>query len=138
MLSPHVCLGRFILKLASAVLGVTFDVPRELDDRGKLDVCTHFAPGVVVVEHRAHQLVIGVRLVGLLLVQALLVVPAATASLWVDDFRHQLLAGALLGAGAGVIGLALAFTLDLAAGASIALVAVSGFLFSAAVRRRSA
>jgi ABC-type Mn2+/Zn2+ transport system permease subunit len=82
--------------------------------------------------------VIGVRLVGLLLVQALLVVPAATASLWLDDFRHQLLAAALLGAGSGVLGLALAFTLDLAAGASIALVAVTGFLFSAAVRRGSA
>lgn len=82
--------------------------------------------------------VVGVRLLGLLLVQALLVVPAATAALWLDDFRHQLLAAALLGAGAGVLGLALAFSLDLAAGASIALVSVSGFLLSAVVRRRAA
>lgn len=86
----------------------------------------------------AATIVISVRLVGLLLVQALLVVPAATAAIWLDGFRGQILAAALLGAGAGVVGLALAFALDLAAGASIALVSVAGFLISVVLRPRSA
>ncbi|MEN8183140.1 MAG: metal ABC transporter permease [Myxococcota bacterium] len=82
--------------------------------------------------------VIGTRLVGLLLVQALLVVPAATAALWGANFRSQLVLGAALGAGSGVLGLALAYQLDLAAGASIALVAVAGFGGSLALRRAPA
>lgn len=86
----------------------------------------------------AATVVISVRLVGLLLVQALLVVPAATAAIWLDGFRGQILGAALLGAGAGVVGLALAFALDLAAGASIALVSVAGFLISVVLRPRSA
>jgi len=80
--------------------------------------------------------VIGVRLVGVLLVEALLVVPAATAALWATHYRARLGLSIALGAGVCGVGLALAWQLDLAVGATVALLAVAGFFASAALRRR--
>jgi zinc transport system permease protein len=82
--------------------------------------------------------VLAVRLVGVLLVEALLVVPAATAVLWVRSFRQQVALAALLGAGSGVAGLAAAWFLDLAAGGSVVLVAVAIFFLSLLARPRAA
>jgi zinc transport system permease protein len=79
--------------------------------------------------------VIGVRLVGVLLVEALLVVPAATAALWATHYKARLGLSIGLGAAACATGLALAWQLDLAVGATVALVAVSGFFASLALRR---
>ncbi|MGH7288741.1 MAG: metal ABC transporter permease, partial [Myxococcota bacterium] len=79
--------------------------------------------------------VIGVRLVGALLVEALLVVPAATAALWARHYRGQLALAIGLGAASGALGLALAWQLDLAVGATVALVTVAAF-FASLVRRR--
>jgi len=79
--------------------------------------------------------VIGVRLVGILLVEALLVVPAATAALWASHYRGQLALAIALGAASGALGLALAWQLDLAVGATVALVAVAGFFASLALRK---
>jgi zinc transport system permease protein len=84
----------------------------------------------------AATVVIGVRLVGVILVEALLVIPAATAALWARQYRGQLLLSMALGAGAGVAGLALAYRLDLAAGGAIVLVAVAAFFVSVVARRR--
>jgi zinc transport system permease protein len=79
--------------------------------------------------------VIGVRLVGVLLVEALLVVPAATAALWATHYQARLGLSIGLGAAACAAGVALAWQLDLAVGASVALVAVAGFFASLALRR---
>ena len=81
--------------------------------------------------------VLGVRLVGVLLIEALLVVPAATAALWARDFRGQVALAMGLGAASGLGGLTLAYQLDLAAGASIALVTVVFFLVSLPLRAKS-
>ena len=78
--------------------------------------------------------VIGVRLVGLLLIQALLVVPAAIAALWAANFRWQVLLAALVGSLSGLLGLVLAYHFDLAAGGSIVLVAVALFFFTMLAR----
>jgi zinc transport system permease protein len=82
--------------------------------------------------------VIGVRLVGVILIEALLVVPAATAALWADHWRTQILLAIILGAGAGLAGLTLAYAFDLAAGAAIVLVAVAAFFVSLLARRAQA
>ena len=79
--------------------------------------------------------VIGVRLVGVILVEALLVVPAATAALWAPHYRSQLALSVGLGAAAGVVGLILSYALDLAAGGAIVLVSVAFFFGSLALRR---
>lgn len=82
--------------------------------------------------------IIGVRLVGVLLIEALLVVPAATAALWAGNYRTQIVLSAALGAACGVVGLAGAYWLDIAAGGSIVLAAVIVFFASVAMRGRAA
>jgi ABC-type Mn2+/Zn2+ transport system permease subunit len=79
--------------------------------------------------------VAGVRIVGVLLVEALLVVPAATAALWTLDFRRQVALSMALGAGSAAAGLWCSFAFDVAAGASIVLVSVSAFFVSWMARR---
>lgn len=79
--------------------------------------------------------VAGVRVVGVLLVEALLVVPAATAALWTLDFRRQVALSMTLGAACGAVGLWLSFAFDVGAGAAIVLTAVSIFFLSWTVRR---
>jgi ABC-type Mn2+/Zn2+ transport system permease subunit len=78
--------------------------------------------------------VIGVRLVGLLLIQALLVVPPAVAALWAMNFRRQVLLAAFIGALSGALGLVLAYQLDIAAGGTIVLVAVALFFVTLLAR----
>lgn len=84
----------------------------------------------------AATVVIGVRLVGVLLIEALLVVPAATAALWAHHYRNQLLLSVGLALFSGVAGLSLAYAWDLAAGGTIALVAVALFFVSLLLRSR--
>ncbi|MFN2425329.1 MAG: metal ABC transporter permease [Candidatus Binatia bacterium] len=81
--------------------------------------------------------VAGVRVVGVLLVEALLVVPAATAALWTLDFRRQVALSMTLGAASAALGLWFSFAFDVGAGAAIVLVAVSAFFASWALRRGS-
>lgn len=83
-------------------------------------------------------IVIGVRLVGAILVEALLVVPAASAALWATSWRTQLVISTGLGAASGVLGLLIAYALNLAAGASIVLVSAGFFFASLGLRRRGA
>ena len=85
----------------------------------------------------AATIVIGVRLVGVLLIEALLVVPAAAAALLAENWRRQLLLSALLGSACGAAGLLAAFALDLAAGGTIALLALGVFLLALVARRVS-
>lgn len=79
--------------------------------------------------------VAGVRVVGVLLVEALLVVPAATAALWSLDFRRQVALSMTLGAASAATGLWLSFAFDVGAGAAIVLVSVSIFFASWLLRR---
>jgi zinc transport system permease protein len=79
--------------------------------------------------------VIGVRLVGVLLIQALLVIPAAAAALWVTHYRGQLVISAILGASCCAAGLMLAFQLDIAAGGTIVLVTTAAFFASLVMAR---
>jgi ABC-type Mn2+/Zn2+ transport system permease subunit len=78
--------------------------------------------------------VIGVRLVGVILIEALLVIPAATAALWSGHYRGQLLLSTSLAALSGAAGLALAYRIDLAAGGTIVLVAAALFFVSLLAR----
>lgn len=81
--------------------------------------------------------VAGVRVVGVLLVEALLVVPAATAALWTLDFRKQVAISMTLGAVSAASGLWLSFQFDVGAGAAIVLVATATFFASWLLRRSS-
>ncbi len=76
-----------------------------------------------------------IRTVGLLLVTAMLVVPAATARNLARSAGGMFRWSALIGLLSGVIGLVLAYTLDTAAGASIILCGAAAFAGSIAMRR---
>jgi ABC-type Mn2+/Zn2+ transport system permease subunit len=72
--------------------------------------------------------VIGFRVVGALLVLGLLIAPPATAALLTKRLPAMMGISALLAAASAPLGLLLSWHLDIAAGASIVLVAVSGFI----------
>ncbi len=80
-------------------------------------------------------IVISIQAVGIILVVALLVTPSATAYLLTERFLRMMILGALLAAGATVIGLYLSYYLNLASGAAIVLVSTCLFFLVLACRR---
>ena len=72
--------------------------------------------------------VVAMRAVGIVLVVAMLVTPAATASLLTRRFHRIMLLGALLSALASVLGLYLSFYANVASGGAIVLVSTTMFL----------
>lgn len=83
---------------------------------------------------------VAMRVVGLLLVSALMVVPVATAQQLTRSFRTTLLASLGLGVAVSVAGVLVAFQADVAPGASIVVLALGGFAVAvgtgALLRRR--
>lgn len=79
--------------------------------------------------------VAAMRVVGLLLVAALMVLPVASAQRLCRSFRSTLIASAAIGATAGIAGLTIARLADLAPGATIVLVAAAFFGGSVLVGR---
>jgi ABC-type Mn2+/Zn2+ transport system permease subunit len=74
--------------------------------------------------------VISIKIVGIILVAALLVIPAAAAFQLTNNFRPMMLISASLGALSGILGLLLSYWFDLPSGATIVLVATALFLLS--------
>jgi zinc transport system permease protein len=70
---------------------------------------------------------VAMRTVGLLLVSALMVIPAATAQQLFRGFRTTLFAAMALGTAASLGGITTAFYVDVAPGATIVLLALAGF-----------
>ncbi|NVY96832.1 metal ABC transporter permease [Lactobacillus sp. DCY120] len=68
--------------------------------------------------------------VGIILVVAMLITPAATAFLWTDDLTWMLVLAASLGVVASVVGLYFSYTLNWASGPAIVLVAAAMFFIS--------
>jgi len=68
-------------------------------------------------------IVISIKSVGIVLVSALIVTPAASAYLLSDDFKKMMLLSIILGVGSTWTGLLLSVWLNLASGATIVMVA---------------
>jgi manganese/iron transport system permease protein len=75
-------------------------------------------------------IVIAIQTVGIVLVVAMLVTPAATATLLVQRFPLVMLVGAMQGVLGVVVGLYLSFYLNIASGAAIVLVLTSMFFLA--------
>jgi zinc transport system permease protein len=86
---------------------------------------------MLVAVSAAVTVTVAMRVVGLLLVSALMVVPVATAQQLTRSFRSTLLLAAVLGAAASVGGLVLAYYADVAPGAATVVLALGGFLVAA-------
>ena len=84
--------------------------------------------------------VLSIKVVGVILVAALLVLPAASAYQLTQRFRAMMLLSVLIGNLAAVGGLLLSYRLDVASGATIVLTATAVFFLCAALspRRRQA
>ncbi len=74
--------------------------------------------------------VIGLPAVGVLLMAAMLIIPAATARLWTRRLAWMLVLSAAIGAGAGVAGTLLSDRVAVPLGPAIILVAATAFLAS--------
>jgi zinc transport system permease protein len=80
--------------------------------------------------------VAAMRVVGVLLVAALMVLPVGTAQRLTRSFRATLIASSAVGAASATLGLAAARLWGLAPGGTIVLVAAAGFALSAVVETR--
>jgi ABC-type Mn2+/Zn2+ transport system permease subunit len=75
-------------------------------------------------------IVVSIQAVGIILVVAMLVTPAATARLLVDRFMPMIVLGSLIGGSVGIAGYYLSFHLGTASGGTIVLVATGLFLLA--------
>ena len=73
-------------------------------------------------------IVVSIQAVGIILVLAMLVTPAATARLLVDRFVPMMILGAALGALYGIVGYYISYHLGWSPGGSIVLVATAVFV----------
>jgi manganese/iron transport system permease protein len=73
-------------------------------------------------------IVVSLQAVGIILVVAMLITPAATAQLVTVRFTRLMLVAALVGIGSSIAGLYLSYWLDVASGATIVLVQTGTFL----------
>lgn len=81
--------------------------------------------------------VIGIQAAGVILVMAMLVIPAATAHLLVRRFVSVMLTASVIGTAASVTGLYLSFHFNLPAGPAMTLVATGMFALAAVFRRQA-
>jgi len=83
--------------------------------------------------------VLSIKVVGIVLVSALLVTPAAAAYQWTDDFRKMMWLSMAIGVGTTVSGLFLSYWLNTASGATIVLLSTAVFFASTLLspRRRT-
>jgi zinc transport system permease protein len=93
---------------------------------------------LVLAALAAVTVVAGMRVVGVLLVAALMVLPVGAANRIGRSFRQAMFVASGIGGGCAVAGLAVARAFDLAPGATIVLVAGAVFLTTALVGGRSA
>ncbi len=82
-------------------------------------------------------IVVSLQAVGIILVVAMLVTPAATAQLLTNRFGRMMQVAALLGVASSVVGLYLSFWLEAASGATIVLVETALFLVVLALAPRT-
>jgi zinc transport system permease protein len=77
--------------------------------------------------------VVSMRVVGLLLISALMIVPVATAQLVARSFRSTVLVAVVLGVAESVIGIWVSYETDTPSGGTIVLAAIATFLLVATI-----
>jgi zinc transport system permease protein len=75
------------------------------------------------------------KVVGLLLVAALMVLPVASAQLLARSFRRTVALAAVIGAGSAVVGVVIGRAFDLSISGTIVLVAAAVFTVASIARR---
>ena len=91
---------------------------------------------VLLLSLMALTIVLSIKVVGIILVSALIVIPAAAAHQLTEDFRRMMLLAVVIGNLSAVVGLFLSYWLDTASGATIVLTATAFFVLSALLSPR--
>lgn len=132
------------LGLAGAVLLVLFAFHKELvfasfDPTGAsvIGLPTQLLDYLLLVL-LAIVIIIALQAVGIVLVIAMLITPAAAASLIARRFMHTMIIGAIIGAVSAIVGLYISFYLNLPSGPSMTLVATGVFVVVALFKRKVA
>ena len=84
----------------------------------------------------AVSIVVSIRIVGIILVSALLVIPGATARLFAKGLLSMLVLSCLTGVISVILGLFISYEYDIAPGACIVLVSALIFFFSVIVKKK--
>ena len=82
---------------------------------------------VVLMVMLSGTILVTMRVIGTLLISALLVIPAATARMTTNSFSRMLVVSPVIGAASCFVGMNLSYHLDTSAGATIILVAAAAF-----------
>ncbi len=82
----------------------------------------------------AFTVVMVMRVVGLIMVIALLTIPATISGQWVQEMKQMMALASFLGISFTTMGLWLSYSLNLTSGATIILVAGAAYLFSTAIQ----
>ena len=133
-----------IAAIAAAVVPVLLALRRQLIfatfDPDGARVSGIRVDGLLTLYHVLLALVViaSLKVVGIILVNALLVIPAATAKLLARSLKQMFVFAPILGVGSVLAGLAVSYRLDLPSGPAIAVVGGLGFLaaWANAARRR--
>jgi zinc transport system permease protein len=127
--------------LAVVVLGVTwflgpalFTVSNDEEFARSLGLPV-MALNIILATLTALTVVVSMRVVGVLLVSALMVVPVATAQLLARSFRSTFLTATVLAVAAAVLGIIVSYEANLPSGGTIVLIAIGFFAVSLVVRR---
>jgi ABC-type Mn2+/Zn2+ transport system permease subunit len=130
------CVTAFVVAYRRELTFATFD--REVAKISGIDVRRLDALLMVAI---ATTVIVSARVIGALLITAMLVIPAATLRLVVDSIRSMLIWSPVLGAACGFVGMYVSWYADVPSGAAITLVGTAVFAiaygFSDVARRRS-
>ncbi len=128
-----------IVGLSVAVIGTVLVFSRELfavcqdEEVARVSGLPVRFLNLLVAVGAAVTVTVAMRVVGLLLVSALMVVPVATTQQLTRSFKATLIGACLVGAAASVSGLVLAFYVDTPPGASTVVLALGGFALAATI-----
>jgi zinc transport system permease protein len=132
-----------IATLAAVVLGIVAVFGREMfsvcydEEVARVSGLPVRALNLLIAVTAALTVALAMRVVGLLLVSALMVVPVAATQQVARSFRTTLLGSIAVGVAVSVGGLIAAYYADVAPGAAIVLLAIAVFLGTALLSRRS-
>src|SRR3989449_802674 len=130
LLLGMVVLGTVVL-LYKELFAITFD-----EEAARVQGVPVDSLNLLVTVLVATTVVVAMRVVGVLLTSALIVIPAATALRLARNFRSALLIAVLAALAAVVVGIVLSFYLNIAAGGAIVASAIILFAASALAVRR--
>ena len=119
--------------LALVIVAITIGLSRELfavandEEFARASGMPVTALNILLASLTAATVVLSMRVVGLLLISALMVVPVATATLVARSFRGTLILAVAIGLAVAVSGVALSYSWDTPSGGTIVLLAIALF-----------